>query len=73
MKKKYIAPEAHNVTCLLTDILYEVSIIGGNPDEGEPEAKPMDFDLADDEFFEEEQEKKKTFGLPEKFTNVWDM
>ena len=73
MKKKYIAPEVHDVICQLQDLLYEVSIPGGNPDEGDPEAKRMDFDLADDEFLEEEQEKKETFVLPEKFTSVWDM
>lgn len=42
---------------------------GGN----HPEGKENDF-LYDDDFeFVEEQEKKEAFGLPEKFTSVWDM
>ena len=72
MKKEYISPEVYEIKMMMSSILYEVSVPGGNPDEGEPEAKPMVVVTDDEEEEPEEQDTIPSFGIPKKFTSVWE-
>lgn len=72
MKKEYKSPEVYEMTMTISSLLYEVSVPGGNPDEGDPEAKPMDFVFDEEEEVIEEDEKTKVFSFPKKFTSVWE-
>lgn len=72
MKKIYESPKVYKMTMTISSLLYEVSVPGGNPDEGEPEAKPMDFVFDEEEEEIEEGENTKVFSFPKKFTSVWE-
>lgn len=72
MKKIYESPKVYEMKMTISSLLYEVSVPGGNPDEGDPEAKRMDFVIDDVEEIIEEEEKTTSLGIPKKFTSVWE-
>lgn len=72
MKKIYESPKVYEMKMTISSLLYEVSVPGGNPDEGDPEAKRMDFVIDDVEEIIEEDEKTTSLGIPKKFTSVWE-
>ncbi|MBP3219627.1 MAG: hypothetical protein J6M37_04080 [Prevotella sp.] len=60
-KNQYIAPELLLLTPIQDGLMYFTSVPGGNPDEGEPEAKPG--------FFEDDSEA--SYSLPGINYDVW--
>lgn len=72
MKKEYISPKVYEMAMTISSLLYEVSVPGGNPDEGDPEAKRVDFVFDEEEDVIEEDEETTPFSFPKKFTSVWE-
>jgi hypothetical protein len=60
-KNQYIAPELLLLTPIQDGLMYFTSVPGGNPDEGEPEAKQGLF----------EEESDKSYSLPSINYDVW--
>ena len=60
-KNQYIAPEVIMLTPIQESLMYVVSVPGGNPDEGEPEAKQGSF----------EEDSETTYSLPGINYDVW--
>ena len=58
-KNQYITPELLLLTPIQDGLMYAVSVPGGNPDEGEPEAKQGLF----------EEESDNSYSLPS--INLW--
>ena len=60
-KNQYIAPELLLLTPIQDGLMYFTSVPGGNPDEGEPEAKQGLF----------EEESDNSYSLPSINYDVW--
>ena len=58
-KNQYIARELLLLTPIQDGLMYFTSVPGGNPDEGEPEAKPGEF------------EEESSYSLPSINYDVW--
>ena len=59
--KKYISPEVIIISPVHDNLMYEVSVPGGKPDDGEPEAKQGAFD----------EESENSYSLPSINYDVW--
>ena len=60
-KSQYITPEVIMLTPIQDGLMYFTSVPGGNPDEGEPEAKESAFDA----------ESETSYSLPSINYDVW--
>ena len=60
-KSQYITPEVIMLTPIQDGLMYFTSVPGGNPDEGEPEAKESTFD----------NESETSYSLPSINYDVW--
>lgn len=60
-KNQYIAPEVIMLTPIHESLMYVVSVPGGNPDEGEPEAKQGVF----------EEDAETSYSQPNVDYDIW--
>ena len=61
-KSQYITPEVFLTEPVTEGLMYFASVPGGEPDEGDPEAKESIF----------EEESENSYTLPSIDYNVWD-